>query len=37
MFNLIFIDPPYKENKINFLIDEIKKNNILDHKNNYHP
>ena len=31
-FNLIFIDPPYKENKINFLIDEIKKNNILDHK-----
>jgi 16S rRNA (guanine966-N2)-methyltransferase len=28
--DLIFIDPPYKEKKINFLIDEIKKNKILD-------
>ena len=31
-FDLIFIDPPYKENKINFLIDEIKKNKILNNK-----
>ena len=29
-FNLIFIDPPYKEKKIDFLIDKIKKNQILE-------
>ena len=28
-FNLIFLDPPYKEEKINFLIDKIKENKIL--------
>ena len=28
--DLIFIDPPYKEKKINSLIDEIKKNKILN-------
>ena len=28
-FNLIFIDPPYKENKINLLINEIKSEEIL--------
>ena len=29
-FDLVFIDPPYKEKKINFLIDKIKENKILD-------
>ncbi len=29
-FNLIFVDPPYKEKKINYLIDKIKENKILD-------
>lgn len=29
-FKLIFIDPPYKEKKINIIIDRIKENNILD-------
>ena len=28
-FNLIFLDPPYKEERINFLIDKIKDNKIL--------
>lgn len=29
-FHIIFIDPPFKENKINFLLEKIKKNKILD-------
>lgn len=29
-FNLIFLDPPYKEKKINFLIDKIKEKKILN-------
>ncbi len=29
-FNLIFIDPPYKENKINLIINQIKKRKILN-------
>lgn len=29
-FDIIFIDPPYKENKINLLIDEIKDKKILN-------
>ena len=29
-FKLIFIDPPYKEKKINLIIESIKKNKILD-------
>ena len=29
-FKLIFIDPPYKEKKINIIIEIIKKNKILD-------
>lgn len=29
-FDLIFIDPPYKENKINLLIEEIQNKNILN-------
>ena len=29
-FNLIFIDPPYKEDKINLIIDQIKEREILD-------
>ncbi len=28
-FNLIFLDPPYKEERINFLVDIIKDNKIL--------
>ena len=28
-FDIIFIDPPYKEKKINFLLNKISKNNIL--------
>ena len=28
--DIIFIDPPYKEKKINFLLEKIKKNKILD-------
>ena len=28
-FNLIFLDPPYKEEKINVLIDKIKENEFL--------
>jgi 16S rRNA (guanine966-N2)-methyltransferase len=28
-FNIIFLDPPYKEEKINILIDNIKKKEIL--------
>ena len=28
-FDLIFLDPPYKEEKINFLIDKIKENEFL--------
>ena len=28
-FNIIFLDPPYKEKKINILIDNIKKKEIL--------
>ena len=28
-FNLIFLDPPYKEEKINFLVNKIKENKIL--------
>ena len=28
-FNLIFLDPPYKEERINLLIDKIKDNKIL--------
>ena len=31
-FDLIFIDPPYKEKKINFLINKIKENKILENK-----
>ena len=31
-FNIIFLDPPYKEEKINLLIDSIKKKEILDNK-----
>jgi len=31
-FNLIFLDPPYKEKKTNLLIDTIKKKKILDDK-----
>ena len=31
-FNLIFMDPPYKEDKINFIIDQIKMTEILDKK-----
>ena len=31
-FNLIFVDPPYKEKKINFLIDKIKEKKILDNE-----
>ena len=29
-FDIIFIDPPYKEKKINTILDTIKKNNILN-------
>ena len=29
-FKLIFIDPPYKEKKINIIIESIKENKILD-------
>ena len=29
-FDIIFIDPPYKEKKINFLLEKIKKKKILD-------
>ncbi len=29
-FNLIFMDPPYKENKVNLIIDQIKKKEMLD-------
>ena len=29
-FNIIFLDPPYKEKKINLLIDEIKEKKILE-------
>lgn len=29
-FNIIFIDPPYKENKINLIIDHIKEKKFLD-------
>ena len=29
-FNLIFMDPPYKENKINLIIEQIKERKILD-------
>ena len=29
-FNIIFLDPPYKEKKINFLIEKIKEEKILD-------
>ena len=29
-FEIVFIDPPYKEKKINFIIDEIKNNKILN-------
>ena len=28
-FDIIFIDPPYKEKKINFLLNKISKHNIL--------
>ena len=28
-FNIIFLDPPYKENKINYLIDKIKDDKLL--------
>ena len=28
-FDLIFLDPPYKEEKINLILEEIKDNNIL--------
>ena len=28
-FDIIFIDPPYKEKRINFLLNKINKNNIL--------
>tara|TARA_B100000963_G_scaffold348402_1_gene355937 strand:- start:3293 stop:3853 length:561 start_codon:yes stop_codon:yes gene_type:complete len=28
-FDLIFIDPPYKENKINFIVEKIKETKIL--------
>ena len=29
-FNIIFLDPPYKETKINFIIEKIKENEILE-------
>jgi len=29
-FNIIFIDAPFKERNINFVIENIKKNNLLD-------
>ena len=29
-FDLIFLDPPYKETKINFIIEKIKENEILE-------
>ena len=29
-FNLIFMDPPYKEDKINLIVDQIKEREILD-------
>ena len=29
-FNLIFMDPPYKEDKINLIVDQIKEGEILD-------
>lgn len=29
-FNLIFMDPPYRETKINFIINEIKEKEILE-------
>ena len=29
-FNIIFLDPPYREKKINFLIEKIKEEKILD-------
>ena len=29
-FDIIFIDPPYKEKKINFLLEKIRKKKILD-------
>ena len=28
-FDLIFLDPPYKEEKINLILEKIKDNNIL--------
>ncbi len=28
-FDIIFLDPPYKEGKINLIIESIKKNNVL--------
>jgi len=28
-FNLIFLDPPYREERINYLVDKIKENKIL--------
>jgi 16S rRNA (guanine966-N2)-methyltransferase len=31
-FDIIFIDPPYKEEKINLIIDSIKKRNLLNKK-----
>ena len=29
VFDIIFLDPPFKEEKINFLVEKIKKNKIL--------
>ncbi len=29
-FDIIFLDPPYKENKINYLIEKIKDNKLLE-------
>ena len=31
-FQMIFMDPPYKEKKINYLIEEVKDKKILDEK-----
>ena len=31
-FDIIFIDPPYKEKKINEIIEKIKENNLLNEK-----
>tara|TARA_Y100001970_G_scaffold288792_1_gene417070 strand:- start:7575 stop:8135 length:561 start_codon:yes stop_codon:yes gene_type:complete len=31
-FNLVFIDPPYHEDKINLIINEIKERKVLDEK-----